>query len=108
VRSLNVGWYRSELSFVGQEPVLFDMSIAANIAFGLEGASQQDIEHAAKQVRRWIGESLNLGFSFPLTTFHHYPRQMLMTSLKIFQRGMKHRWGQEGPNFLEGKNKELP
>jgi len=50
VRSLNIGWYRSQLSFVGQEPALFNMSIAENIAFGLDGATLQDIEEAARQV----------------------------------------------------------
>lgn len=50
VKTLNVGWYRSQLSYVGQEPVLFDMSIADNISFGTEGVSQADIEEAARQV----------------------------------------------------------
>lgn len=50
MRSLNVSWYRSQLSFVGQEPVLFDMTIAANIAFGIKGVTQADIEIAAQKV----------------------------------------------------------
>lgn len=31
-----------------QEPRLFGMSVAANIAYGCEGATQEDIEAAAK------------------------------------------------------------
>ena len=52
VRSLNVSWYRTQLSYVGQEPTLFNMTIAENIAFGAEGVSRADIEEAALQVRR--------------------------------------------------------
>jgi ABC-type multidrug transport system fused ATPase/permease subunit len=50
VRSLNVGWYRSQLSYVGQEPVLFDMTIAENIAFGLQEVTRAEIEEAARKV----------------------------------------------------------
>lgn len=50
VKDLNVEWLRSQLGFVGQEPVLFDTTIAENIRFGMpEGATQEDIENAAKQ-----------------------------------------------------------
>lgn len=52
VRSLNVSWYRTQLSYVGQEPTLFNMTIAENIAFGAEGVSRADIEEAARQVTR--------------------------------------------------------
>ncbi|XP_064647521.1 ATP-dependent translocase ABCB1-like isoform X2 [Lineus longissimus] len=34
IRSLNLQWYRSKLGIVAQEPVLFDASIAQNIAYG--------------------------------------------------------------------------
>ncbi|CAF3856155.1 unnamed protein product [Rotaria sp. Silwood1] len=34
VRSLNLQWYRSQISIVSQEPILFDMSIRENIAYG--------------------------------------------------------------------------
>ena len=32
--SLNVGWLRAQLGLVSQEPVLFDATIAENIAYG--------------------------------------------------------------------------
>jgi len=51
LKSLNVNWYRSQLAYVGQEPVLFNMTIAENIAFGTGGATRAEIEEAAKQVR---------------------------------------------------------
>ena len=34
IKSLDLKWLRSQVGFVGQEPVLFDRSIAENIAYG--------------------------------------------------------------------------
>ncbi|CAF0877399.1 unnamed protein product, partial [Didymodactylos carnosus] len=34
VRSLNLQWYRSQIGIVSQEPILFDVSIKENIAYG--------------------------------------------------------------------------
>ncbi|KAG8193490.1 hypothetical protein JTE90_023740 [Oedothorax gibbosus] len=48
VKCLNVGWLRSIIGFVGQEPVLFSTTIAENIRYGKDDASQEDIEQAAK------------------------------------------------------------
>ena len=48
VKCLNVGWLRSKIGFVGQEPVLFSTTIAENIRYGKDDASQEDIEQAAK------------------------------------------------------------
>jgi ATP-binding cassette, subfamily B (MDR/TAP), member 1 len=49
VRSLNVGWYRDQIGYVGQEPVLMNESIARNIAYGFPGASHKEIEEAARE-----------------------------------------------------------
>jgi ATP-binding cassette subfamily B (MDR/TAP) protein 1 len=49
IKSLNVGWYRDQIGYVGQEPTLFNDTIARNIAYGAPGASQADIEEASKQ-----------------------------------------------------------
>ncbi|KAK4873211.1 hypothetical protein RN001_015240 [Aquatica leii] len=46
---LDVSWVRSHIGVVGQEPVLFDATIAENIRFGCEGATQEDIEEAARK-----------------------------------------------------------
>mmetsp|Transcript_14404 Transcript_14404/g.40474 ORF Transcript_14404/g.40474 Transcript_14404/m.40474 type:complete len:554 (+) Transcript_14404:3-1664(+) len=48
LRKLNVRWLRRQLGLVGQEPVLFTGSVADNIAYGCEGASQADVEEAAR------------------------------------------------------------
>ncbi|ODM86847.1 Multidrug resistance protein 1 [Orchesella cincta] len=37
IRQLNVKWLRSQMGVVGQEPVLFNTTIAKNISFGLTG-----------------------------------------------------------------------
>ncbi|XP_017865605.1 PREDICTED: multidrug resistance protein homolog 49 [Drosophila arizonae] len=48
LRSLNVGWLRSQIGVVGQEPVLFATTIGENIRFGNPLATQSDIERAAR------------------------------------------------------------
>lgn len=49
VRELNLQWYRDAVGYVGQEPTLFGDTIANNIAFGLPGASREQIVEAARQ-----------------------------------------------------------
>ncbi|MBL8578826.1 MAG: ABC transporter ATP-binding protein [Mesorhizobium sp.] len=39
---------RSQIAIVQQEPILFHRSLAENIAYGRPGASQEEIEHAAR------------------------------------------------------------
>ncbi|KAJ3189969.1 Multidrug resistance protein 1 [Gaertneriomyces sp. JEL0708] len=51
VREWNVSYLRSQMSLVGQEPVLFDLSISENIAYGArEGQipSEEEIQAAAR------------------------------------------------------------
>nr|AAA37005.1 p-glycoprotein [Cricetulus sp.] len=51
VNQLNVQWLRAHLGIVSQEPILFDCSIAENIAYGDNSrvVSQDEIERAAKE-----------------------------------------------------------
>lgn len=49
VKELNVAWLRKHIGVVGQEPVLFNTTIAENISFGAEEATEKDIEEAAKE-----------------------------------------------------------
>lgn len=48
---MSVPWLRSQLGFVQQEPVLFNLSVYDNIAYGDNSrhVSQQEIEQAAKK-----------------------------------------------------------
>ncbi|XP_007505013.2 ATP-dependent translocase ABCB1 [Monodelphis domestica] len=50
VKTLNVKWLRAQLGIVSQEPILFDCSIAENIAYGNNSrvVSQEEIVNAAK------------------------------------------------------------
>ncbi|CAF4206391.1 unnamed protein product [Rotaria sp. Silwood2] len=49
IRLLNIHWLRSQFGLVGQEPVLFDLTIAENIAYGLENIPMEDIINAARK-----------------------------------------------------------
>ena len=48
LRSLNLRWLRGQLSLVSQEPALFATTVRANIAYGRPGASDAEIEAAAR------------------------------------------------------------
>ena len=50
MKSLNVPWLRRQIGIVSQEPILFNMSIADNIAFGdvEREVSREEMENAAK------------------------------------------------------------
>eukprot|EP00535_Pseudo-nitzschia_heimii_P007475 CAMPEP_0197184268 /NCGR_PEP_ID=MMETSP1423-20130617/9534_1 /TAXON_ID=476441 /ORGANISM="Pseudo-nitzschia heimii, Strain UNC1101" /LENGTH=1555 /DNA_ID=CAMNT_0042635045 /DNA_START=48 /DNA_END=4715 /DNA_ORIENTATION=- len=53
LRDLNVKWYRDQIGYVGQEPTLFDATIAENIAFGAPGLTRDKIIEAAKQANAY-------------------------------------------------------
>ncbi|RUS77640.1 hypothetical protein EGW08_014600 [Elysia chlorotica] len=50
IKDLNIGWLRSQIGLVSQEPILFDRSIADNIAYGDNSrtVSMDEIIQAAK------------------------------------------------------------
>ncbi|CAF0919000.1 unnamed protein product [Rotaria sordida] len=62
IRELSLPWLRSQLGFVQQEPVLFNLSVRDNIAYGDNGrkVSQEEIEQAARKAN--IHDSI---ISFP-------------------------------------------
>jgi ATP-binding cassette, subfamily B (MDR/TAP), member 1 len=43
LKSFQVKWIREQIGLVGQEPVLFTASIKENIAYGKEGATDEEI-----------------------------------------------------------------
>ncbi|CAF0915139.1 unnamed protein product [Adineta steineri] len=49
IRKLNIQWLRSRLGVVSQEPVLFDLTIAENISYGLENIPMDEIILAARK-----------------------------------------------------------
>lgn len=48
LRDLNIQWLRDQIGLVSQEPVLFARSIKENIAYGLPGATDEQIIAVAK------------------------------------------------------------
>lgn len=48
IETLNIRWLRRQIGFVGQEPVLFNMTIKENIAYGTEDMNEEAIIQAAK------------------------------------------------------------
>ncbi|CAG8501578.1 8174_t:CDS:2 [Ambispora leptoticha] len=46
----DLNWLREQIGIVSQEPVLFDMTIAENIRYGKDAATQSEIEFVAKKV----------------------------------------------------------
>lgn len=53
VKDLNVKWFRNQIGYVGQEPTLFEATIAENIAFGAPGVTREQIKEAAKQANAY-------------------------------------------------------
>ncbi|XP_018422366.1 PREDICTED: multidrug resistance protein 1A-like, partial [Nanorana parkeri] len=51
VKGMSIQWIRAQMGIVSQEPMLFDRSIAENIAYGDNSrtVSQEEIEQAAKE-----------------------------------------------------------
>jgi len=45
--SFDIAFWRSQVGFVGQEPVLFDMTLEENIKYGKSQATRQEVEDAA-------------------------------------------------------------
>ncbi|MCC6581137.1 MAG: ABC transporter ATP-binding protein [Phycisphaeraceae bacterium] len=67
ISTLNTRWYRQHLALVPQEPIVFDTTLAENIAYGRPGATRQAIERAARMVE--LGElidTLPKGLDTPL------------------------------------------
>lgn len=70
VKQLNIHWLRSQIGIVSQEPVLFDCTLAENIAYGDNSRSvtMEEIEAAAKaaNIHKFIEElpQVNTGGSF--------------------------------------------
>ncbi|KAK3571853.1 hypothetical protein QTP86_020453, partial [Hemibagrus guttatus] len=53
IRTLNVRWLRENIGIVSQEPVLFGTTIAENIRYGREDATDEDIERAVREANAY-------------------------------------------------------
>lgn len=59
LQSLNIRWWRKQIGFVGQEPILFNASVYDNIVYGLESD-----EHVSKDYIQKCEEMCNLAFLY--------------------------------------------
>lgn len=48
INTLDIHYYRRSLAMVPQEPIIFDATLAENIAYGKPGASREQMERAAR------------------------------------------------------------
>ena len=65
LRTLNVQWLRSRLGLVGQEPTLFQGTVAENIRYGKPIATDAEVEEAASlaNAHTFITTDLSEGYS---------------------------------------------
>lgn len=49
IKDLHIGWLRSQIGVVSQEPILFNTTIAENIRYGRDDVTQKEIEEACRQ-----------------------------------------------------------
>jgi ABC transporter fused permease/ATP-binding protein len=48
IRTIDPTWLRHQIGVVSQEPILFSTSIAQNIRYGRDGATDEEVQHAAR------------------------------------------------------------
>ena len=53
LRDLDLYWLRTVIGYVGQEPVLFAMTLKENLLFGKEDATDEEIDWALKQAEAY-------------------------------------------------------
>lgn len=53
MKEQDIRWLRSNMGYVGQEPVLFNDTIYNNIAFGKAGCTREEVEEAAKNANAY-------------------------------------------------------
>ena len=67
ISTLDTRWYRGRLALVPQDPIVFDATVAQNIAYGKPGASRQEIERALAAVELHdLADRHPLGIHAPL------------------------------------------
>lgn len=48
LRDVNIRWWRKQIGFVGQEPILFNTTVLENVKYGLEDDEEISSEHLEK------------------------------------------------------------
>ncbi|KAI3423870.1 hypothetical protein D9Q98_009704 [Chlorella vulgaris] len=68
LRDLDAAWFRRRVGVVSQDPRLFSMTVAENIAYGCSDATQEDVERAAALANATdFIAALPAGFDTPVT-----------------------------------------
>jgi len=49
LRSFDIAWWRQQIGFVGQEPVLFNVSLEENVRYGKPDATSEEVTAAAEK-----------------------------------------------------------
>ena len=83
LRDLDLKWLRSNIGYVGQEPVLFATSIRENLLFAKDNATEEEMKIALKRLK------------------HGSQSKVSKTSWKLSLKWVE-------ANSQEDKNKELP
>lgn len=65
LKNINLREFRTNIGYVGQEPVLFNCTIKENLLYGNSKATDDDIIKALKSANAWdfINEKLSLGIN---------------------------------------------
>jgi ABC-type multidrug transport system fused ATPase/permease subunit len=102
IKVLNLRWFRSLIGVVQQEPVLFNLSIRDNIAYGDNSreVAQDEIETAAKKANIH-----DLIISLPQVCEYLYC--LLLIRMLLFYRVMKHCAETRVVNYLVDRNNEV-
>ena len=66
IRDVSAASLRDAIAYVGQDTLLFDTTVAANIALGRPGATQAEIEAAAEAAAAGFVHTLPEGFATPV------------------------------------------
>lgn len=87
VKQLNIRWLRSQIGIVSQEPVLFDCTLAENIAYGdnTRKVTMEEIEAAAKaaNIHNFINELPQVNVFIQLILGQHSRTTNIRTSLDL-------------------------
>ena len=109
LKDLDLFWLRSQISLVSQEPILFDTTIAENIAYGCEAVTLEKVMEAAKQanIHDFIAKLPKVG---SLITFVISTKKKLLV-LGIWnkcwiQRVSVIRWRKTKDCYCQSSNKE--
>lgn len=104
IKVLNIKWLRSLIGLVQQEPILFNLSIRENIAYGLNDrqVTQEEIEEAAR-----MANIHDLIVALPQVGRLRSMMDRLISSMILCCRVMRHRVVHMEVNYQVDKNNEV-